>query len=157
VLLLRNLIVARIALSYKVLSVTFFSPKSPFGHLHQIYFYTQLKRLQYTKMTKKMQLYRIIYYSLAAVHVSSDIFAHHQEDLHCITASGITHVCRCRLAATYVIPEAVIQFRSSWWWAKISLETCRAAKEYLNYSIQLHLVGHFRTLCHDARKHKYQV
>ena len=28
-----------------------------------------------------MQLCRIIYYSLAAVHVSSDIFAHHQEHL----------------------------------------------------------------------------
>jgi len=26
-----------------------------------------------------MQLCRIIYYSLAAVHVSSNIFAHHQE------------------------------------------------------------------------------
>jgi hypothetical protein len=24
-----------------------------------------------------------------------------------------------------VIPEAVIQFRCSWWWAKISLKTCR--------------------------------
>ena len=42
-----------------------------------------------------MQLCRIIYYFLAALHVSSDIFAHHQEHLNCITASGITHVCRC--------------------------------------------------------------
>jgi len=41
-----------------------------------------------------MQLCRIIYYSLAAVHVSSDIFARHQEHLNCITASGVTHVCR---------------------------------------------------------------
>jgi hypothetical protein len=40
-----------------------------------------------------MQLCRIIYYSLAALHVSSDIFAHHQEHLTCITASGLTHVC----------------------------------------------------------------
>ena len=30
---------------------------------------------------------------------------------------------------TCVIPEAVIQFRCSWWWAKISLETCGAVKE----------------------------
>jgi len=29
-----------------------------------------------------MQLCRIIYCSLAAVHVSSDIFAHHQEHLN---------------------------------------------------------------------------
>jgi hypothetical protein len=26
-------------------------------------------------------------------------FAHHQEHLNCITASGITHVCRCRLVS----------------------------------------------------------
>jgi hypothetical protein len=31
-----------------------------------------------------MQLYRIIYCSLTALHVSSDIFAHHQEHLNCI-------------------------------------------------------------------------
>jgi len=54
------------------------------------------------KMTNKMQLCRIVHYSLAALHVSSDIFAHHQERLNCITASVITHVCRCQLAATYV-------------------------------------------------------
>ena len=30
-----------------------------------------------------MQLCRIIYYSLAALHVSNDIFAHHQEHLNC--------------------------------------------------------------------------
>jgi hypothetical protein len=53
-------------------------------------------------MTKKLQLCRIIYYSLAALHVSSDIFAHHQEHLNCISAYGITHVCRCQLAATYM-------------------------------------------------------
>jgi hypothetical protein len=44
-----------------------------------------------------MQLCRIIYYCLVAVHVTSDIFAHHQEHLNCITAFGNTHVCRCRL------------------------------------------------------------
>jgi len=31
-----------------------------------------------------MQQCRIIYCSLAALHVSSDIFAHHQEHLNCI-------------------------------------------------------------------------
>jgi hypothetical protein len=35
-------------------------------------------------MTNKMQLYRIIYCSLTVLHVSSDIFAHHQEHLNCI-------------------------------------------------------------------------
>jgi hypothetical protein len=33
-----------------------------------------------------MQLCRIIYYFLAAVHVSSNIFAHHQEHLNFIIA-----------------------------------------------------------------------
>jgi hypothetical protein len=37
-----------------------------------------------TKITKKMQLCRIIYYFLAALYVTSDIFAHHQEHLNCI-------------------------------------------------------------------------
>ena len=27
----------------------------------------------------------------------------------------------------------------------------------INYPTQLHLVGHFRILYHDARKHEYQV
>jgi len=61
-------------------------------------------------MTNKMQLCRIIYYSLAALHVSSDIFAHHQQHLNCITASGITHVCHCRLVSWKCwksVPEAV--------------------------------------------------
>jgi hypothetical protein len=31
-----------------------------------------------------MQLRRIIYCSLTALHVSSDIFVHHQEHLNCI-------------------------------------------------------------------------
>jgi hypothetical protein len=35
------------------------------------------------KMTNKMQLCRIIYCSLTALHVSSNIFAHHQEHLNC--------------------------------------------------------------------------
>jgi len=46
-----------------------------------------------------MQLCRIIYYSLAALYVSNDIFTHHQEHINCITASGVTHVCRCRLVS----------------------------------------------------------
>ena len=60
-------------------------------------------------MTNKMQLCRQIYYSLADLHISSDIFAYHQEYLNCITASGITHVCRCRQVAITVwqIQDAV--------------------------------------------------
>ena len=56
------------------------------------------------KMTNKMQLCTIIYYSLAALHVSSDIFAHHQEHLNRITAFDIKHVCRWRLATWDMLP-----------------------------------------------------
>jgi len=31
------------------------------------------------KITNKMQLYRLIYYSKSTLHVSGDVFAHHQE------------------------------------------------------------------------------
>jgi hypothetical protein len=34
-------------------------------------------------MTNKMQLCSIIYCILTSLHVSSDIFAHHQEHLNC--------------------------------------------------------------------------
>jgi len=36
------------------------------------------------KMANKMQQCRIIYCSSAALHVSSDTLAHHQEHLNCI-------------------------------------------------------------------------
>ena len=44
-----------------------------------------------------MKLYRLIYYSLSALHVSGDVFAHHQEHLTVFTASGNIHQCRCWL------------------------------------------------------------
>jgi hypothetical protein len=53
-----------------------------------------------TRVPKICKLYRIIYYSLSALHVSSDISVHHPEYLNCITASGIKHVYCCQLAAT---------------------------------------------------------
>jgi hypothetical protein len=37
----------------------------------------------FCKMTNKIQVCRIIYCSLTALHVLSDIFAHHQEHLNC--------------------------------------------------------------------------
>jgi hypothetical protein len=65
--------------------------------------------IQYTKMTNKMQLCRIIYFSLIALHVSSDIFAHHQKHQNCITASGITHVCRCQLVVAQLLDADSVQ------------------------------------------------
>jgi hypothetical protein len=53
-----------------------------------------------TKTTKKMQLCRLIYYSLSALHVSGDVFIHHQEHLTVFTASGNIHQCRYRIHDT---------------------------------------------------------
>jgi hypothetical protein len=49
--------------------------------------------------TNKMQLYRLIYYSCSALHVSGDVFAYHQEDLTVFTASGSSHPGRCWLVS----------------------------------------------------------
>jgi len=44
-----------------------------------VIFMAPCTKIKYTKMTNKMQLCRIIYCSLAALLVSSDTFARHQE------------------------------------------------------------------------------
>jgi hypothetical protein len=40
----------------------------------------------------KMQLYRLIYFSLSALHVSGDVFVHYQEHLTVFTVSGSVHL-----------------------------------------------------------------
>jgi hypothetical protein len=54
--------------------------------------------------TNMMKLYRLIYFFLLALHVSGDVFAHHQEHLTVFTVSGNIHPGCCRLepAATWV-------------------------------------------------------
>jgi hypothetical protein len=42
-------------------------------------------------------LYRLIYYSMSALHVSGDVFAHHQEHLTVFTVSGSVHPRCCQL------------------------------------------------------------
>jgi len=42
-------------------------------------------------------LYRLIYYSKSALHVSGDVFAHHQEHLTVFIVSGSVHPSCCRL------------------------------------------------------------
>jgi len=44
-------------------------------------------------------LYRLIYYSKSALHVSGDVFAHHQEHLTVFTVSGSVHPSCCRLVS----------------------------------------------------------
>jgi hypothetical protein len=51
------------------------------------------------KVTNKMQLYRLIYISLSALHVSGDVFAHHQGHLTVFTVSGSVHPGCCRLVS----------------------------------------------------------
>jgi len=51
------------------------------------------------KETNKIQLYRLIYFSLSALHVSGNIFAHHQEHLTVFTVSGSIHPGCCRLVS----------------------------------------------------------
>jgi hypothetical protein len=62
------------------------------------------------KVTNKMQLYRLIYFSLSSLHVSGDIFAHHQEQLIVLTVSGSIHPGCCRLVS----------------WVRWNCSTCRA-------------------------------
>jgi len=51
------------------------------------------------KVTNKMQLYRLIYYSWSALLVSGDVFTHHQEHLTVFTVSGSIHPSCCRLVS----------------------------------------------------------
>ena len=105
-----------------------------------------------------MQLCKIIYYSQAALHVSIDIFAHHQEHLNCITASGITHACRCLPAATCVCnTRSCNTVQVLLMMSENIARNMQSSQRIINYLTQLHLVGHFCILCHDARKHDYQV
>jgi len=51
------------------------------------------------KVTNKMQLYRLIYFSLSALHVSGNVFTHHQEHLTVFTVSGSIH-CNNKIIIT---------------------------------------------------------
>jgi hypothetical protein len=51
------------------------------------------------KVTNKMQLYELIYFSLSALHVSGDVSADHQEHLTVFTVSGSIHPSYCRLVS----------------------------------------------------------
>ena len=56
----------------------------PYNKFNNLTFMVPCIKIYSTEMTSKMQQCRIIYCSLAALHVSSDIFAHHQEHLNSI-------------------------------------------------------------------------
>jgi len=85
-------------------------------------------------MTKETQLFYLFICTQSALHVSGDVFAHHQENLTVFTASDIVHLCCCRPVSwtgwncrqqhRRTISEAVNTVTFSWWWAKTSPETC---------------------------------
>jgi hypothetical protein len=56
------------------------------------------KRVLCCKNNQQDALYRLIYYSKSALHVSGNVFAHHQEHLTVFTVSGSVHP-RCRLTS----------------------------------------------------------
>ena len=58
-----------------------------------------LKRNSYCVNNQQDALYRLIYYSKSALHVSGDVFAHHQEHLTVFTVSGSVHPSCCRLVS----------------------------------------------------------
>ena len=64
--------------------ISFFSELSFSAGARYVFYVICKTSSKSTKMTNKMQLCRIIYCSLIALHVSSDVFARHQEDLNCI-------------------------------------------------------------------------
>ena len=111
--------------------------------------------------TNKMQLNRSIYYSKSALHVSDDVFAHHQEHLTVFTASGNVHQCEIMddlelIPKSSMTLETVNTVRYSWWWAKTSPETCRATRSNkLTWWVASCLL--YSYLNHDARIRECQV
>jgi hypothetical protein len=72
------------------------------GHEFIFDIHESLHRDMIMKVTNKMQLCRLIYYSWLDLHVLGDVFAHHQEHLTVFTASGSIHPSCWQLAATWV-------------------------------------------------------
>jgi len=51
------------------------------------------------KNNRQDALNGLIYYSKSALHVSGDVFVHHQEQLTVFTVSGSVHPSCCRLVS----------------------------------------------------------
>jgi hypothetical protein len=60
----------------------------------QFFLYTVKLHSLIMKVANNRQLYILIYYSQSALHVSGDVFAHHQEHLTVFTVSGRVHPSR---------------------------------------------------------------
>ena len=84
------------------------------------------------KVTNKMQLYRLIYFSLSALHVLGVVFAHHQEHLTVFTVSGSIHSGCCRLVSWMSCDWTVVHQPAETW-----VNTAR----YCKYSQVLLMMG----------------
>ena len=87
---------------YKTPINFFFTGKNKqFRHSSKFYVHKSMHRDIIMKITNKMQLYSLIYFyfSLSTLHVSGDVFAHHQEHVTVFTVSGSIHPGCCRLVS----------------------------------------------------------
>jgi hypothetical protein len=126
-------------------------------------------------MTNNLQLFRIIYYSLAALHVSSDIFAHHQEYLNYLQLLLLHIVIRSFNYNTNnnhfyssILLLTIVQYNTSKYSllitvcknrsCKYSLDASDYERKYRSKHVKQprNLVGYFRKLYHVAQNHEYK-
>jgi hypothetical protein len=92
------------------------------------------------KITNKMQMYRIIHYSLVPwllymfrATISPIIRSNYLKLQILVSNACVAIGCSCnRQRHTRIKPEAVTTDSCSWWWAILLLETCTAVKEQGN-------------------------
>ena len=123
---------------------------------------------QFTKMTNKMQLCRIIYCSTCFERY----IAQHQEHLNCmysfwyyshaslpagIGAELLFSLDTSRQRHMRIIPEAVHTVQMLLMMRKYIARNMQSSQETINYPTQLHLVGYLRELYHNTRNFEYQV
>jgi hypothetical protein len=67
--------------------------------IYLLHFHKFVHRDRFIKVNNEKQVYRLIYFSLSALYVSGEVFAHHQEHLTLFTVSGSIHSCCWRLVS----------------------------------------------------------
>jgi hypothetical protein len=104
-----------------------------------------MRLIQTYSLCRLWGVFTLIYYSTSALHVSGNVFAHHQEHLTVFTVSGIVHPSCCQLVSRmswnwtiltvyivqfqlirdtswqqlgWTIPDTVNTVKCSWWWAQ---------------------------------------
>ena len=83
-------------------------------------------------MTNNLQLFYLFICTQSAIHVSGDVFAHHQEHFTVFTASDIVHLCCCRTVSWTRFQLVHDTGRQQHWWT-IS-EACKYSEVLLMMS-----------------------